>query len=763
MRAAAWEAAALAACVSIAMYASTLHGAFTYDDKVAVVGNQDVVQQRPLRDVFAHDFWGNDIVPQRNHSWTHHSYRPLVVLSFQLNWWMGQGAVEPFHVTNMLLHAACCAIAALLIFRLMPGSTLLPTLASLLFATCPVHSEVVANITSRAETACGVFFLAGLLGQVHWLAHSAPLKALAWLITCTLLAVLCKETALVLPLIGAVLFVLLPNGPDGISAPAKQRGRAHVPLAKAVLASARWAYAAAATAAGIAIYILRIRVLSGGYVLRAPPVHNPLVELEAWPKFLSLAFVQALGLSMTVFPTFLSHEHNAMQPVSSLLDWRNLATLAAWVCVCWLGLWTATAALSDLQHAEDGADGKPPKSTAKHLLQSLETEVAGMLHQGQQQLVQKHMDQHTALRLATGLAILFIAYLPSSHLFIKVGFVLAERTLFLPSLGSSIIAAEFLLLACSHCCALGRTGSKQPPARPGRPAVYWLLAALSVLLTHRFALVQHRNTEWGTEEALLLSCLRHYPKDNFMSTYGLGADYLYKGRLQEAEKLLLEAGKTPGIAEPHVLLSQLYWRHKDFAGPNAIPRAMKELRKVAATGRKREFLGNLGLLGKGLQATHPQAMPANESEYFVLAAHAAHALPPRSPLLGALAHNAACVRLTSPTERWGHHDLARQLLQEAVGSQYPNRHVALHNMAVFHAIHGHAQTALAYLQAAVESVGTDEAAVQLYLKEQRALTAIKAQTIMSKWQASGQRVVGPAAQARMGELGVACVSTLLWF
>lgn len=43
-----------------------------------------------------------------------------------------------------------------------------------------------------------------------------------------------------------------------------------------------------------------------------------------------------------------------------------------------------------------------------------------------------------------------------------------------------------------------------------------------LLLGYFFARTWHRNTEWFTEEALLVSSLQTYPEDNFMSMFGLG-------------------------------------------------------------------------------------------------------------------------------------------------------------------------------------------------------------------------------------------------
>ena len=107
--------------------------------------NSDVRGNRPIRDAFWHDFWGTAL----NHSGSHGSYRPFIVLSFRLT----GGHRDPFwqHLVNVLLHC--------LVTSLVAGMSLE---AGLLFAVHPVHCEAVAGLVGRADVACTLFFLLGL-------------------------------------------------------------------------------------------------------------------------------------------------------------------------------------------------------------------------------------------------------------------------------------------------------------------------------------------------------------------------------------------------------------------------------------------------------------------------------------------------------------------------------------------------------------------------------------------------------------------------
>ena len=116
-----------------------------------------------------------------------------------------------YHVTNVLL----AALAAGLLFRLLLGFGYGPGVAlfgGLVYAVHPALTETVAWIPGRNDSLLVVFALAAwlLLGRAlppgRWASRVAHL--LAWLA-----ALLCKETALVLPLVYAGHLVLIERRP----------------------------------------------------------------------------------------------------------------------------------------------------------------------------------------------------------------------------------------------------------------------------------------------------------------------------------------------------------------------------------------------------------------------------------------------------------------------------------------------------------------------------------------------------------------------
>jgi hypothetical protein len=93
--------------------------------------------------------------------WPRGLYRPLTSLTLAANWTATPGEPFGFHLVNVVAHALSAALVCILAARLMsPGAALA---AGLLFAVHPVHVEAVASVVGRAEILAGAFVLASAL------------------------------------------------------------------------------------------------------------------------------------------------------------------------------------------------------------------------------------------------------------------------------------------------------------------------------------------------------------------------------------------------------------------------------------------------------------------------------------------------------------------------------------------------------------------------------------------------------------------------
>lgn len=128
-------------------------------------------------------------------------YRPLTMLLFTLQWVAGHGEAWVFHATNLVLYGAI-TIAVFWV-----ASAILPLraawIAAALFAVHPVHVEAVANVVGQEELTVALLLLVAVGIYVrHRVTLGAPrlsIGSAAAICICYAAALFAKEHAIVLP------------------------------------------------------------------------------------------------------------------------------------------------------------------------------------------------------------------------------------------------------------------------------------------------------------------------------------------------------------------------------------------------------------------------------------------------------------------------------------------------------------------------------------------------------------------------------------
>jgi protein O-mannosyl-transferase len=149
-------------------------------------------------------------------------YRPLTSLTMWLN--AGFGGAWGFHATNVLLHAFVTGLVTLLLLTLGAG----PGWAlggGAVFAVHPVHVEAVANVIGRGDVLMTMFTLLGVLAfldRTQGTARRAAGVAIAYA-----LALLSKENGIALPGLLVILAWLTRPGTAAIPAGASTASGAH--------------------------------------------------------------------------------------------------------------------------------------------------------------------------------------------------------------------------------------------------------------------------------------------------------------------------------------------------------------------------------------------------------------------------------------------------------------------------------------------------------------------------------------------------------
>jgi hypothetical protein len=125
--------------------------------------------------------------------------RPLIALSYQVDFFLGAGAPNVFHVSNIVFHVLNALLVAGVARVLGRLSWPAATLSGALFAVLPIHAETVAWISGRADAIPALFYLASLLGFGIWRRCAIPLAYVA-AVVCCFLALFSKQNAITIPL-----------------------------------------------------------------------------------------------------------------------------------------------------------------------------------------------------------------------------------------------------------------------------------------------------------------------------------------------------------------------------------------------------------------------------------------------------------------------------------------------------------------------------------------------------------------------------------
>ncbi|XP_034019373.1 LOW QUALITY PROTEIN: protein O-mannosyl-transferase TMTC1 [Thalassophryne amazonica] len=455
------------AAVCALCYSNSLHGELVHDDVWAIVNNPDVRPGSSLKNIFSNDFWGKRMADNTSHK----SYRPLCVLSFKLNVLLGGMKPFYFHLVNTCLH---CAVTCLLLHTCeccVFTDRRLAFVTALLFSVHPVHTEAVSGVVGRADVLACLLFLLTFLSFVRSVGVSISVESLpttvsVWsLIGCLLLgtcAMLVKETGVtvfgVCVLYDAMVLCRKPLVHHLSSSGIKDLLCTCSPFFKRVVLIFSYV---------VIIMSFRLWLMGGSMPLFSEQDNPASFSPHLLTRVLTYSYLLSFNAWLLLAPVVLCYDWQvgSIPLVESLADVRNLATLLlalAMVALCWR---CATA------------------------LQNQSGEVL------------------------VGLLFLMFPFIPASNLFFRVGFVVAERVLYMPSMGYCILVAHGLGRLGS---ALGRWG-----------ATVLSVSMLLVLLLFSWKTVQ-QNQVWLSREALFRSGIQslphnakvHYNFANFLKDIG---------------------------------------------------------------------------------------------------------------------------------------------------------------------------------------------------------------------------------------------------
>lgn len=192
-----WVAVGLILFAVVLAYANSLRGPFVFDDLPSITDNPTI---RHLSTAFQPPPGGVTV-----------SARPLLNLTFALNYALSADSVRSYHVVNAIIHA----LAALTLFGLVRRTLRSPTLVArfgkdadwlaglvaILWAVHPLQTESVTYIVQRAESLAALFYLLTLYCFARASQSTTATRWFAASVVACLIGATAKETISTAPLL----------------------------------------------------------------------------------------------------------------------------------------------------------------------------------------------------------------------------------------------------------------------------------------------------------------------------------------------------------------------------------------------------------------------------------------------------------------------------------------------------------------------------------------------------------------------------------
>ncbi|XP_015604969.1 transmembrane and TPR repeat-containing protein 4 isoform X2 [Cephus cinctus] len=484
-------------------FLNSYNGDFVFDDTEAIVNNDDV-KDTLILDIFKHDFWGTKLI----HKQSHKSYRPLTILTFRAQYWI-RGYLNPhdFHIVNIILHIIVC-ILTFFVFDILLGSKAhsIAFYAAALFSVHPIHTEAVSGIVGRADVICALFFwLSIIFYSKNINARGTYLKwsSMCGCILCIGIAMLCKETGITAIGICAIYDIIIVNKlyPMDIIRICQLKDSFR-PMKQLVNSKYKLCIRLIILCISTMMLLMLRFSIMGFSTPKFQPVDNPTSFMDSFIlRVLNYNYIYSLNTWLILCPEWLCFDWSmGCIPTIEGYDFRILNIIILWSVL--------SIFLTNILTANN--------------------------------------DSYLRCTIM-GLALLIVPFLPASNIFFNVGFVLAERTLYIPSAGYCLLFATGLEKLYGH--------------------VSWRKTLLSLyigLIAIFFVRSWIRSYEWKTETELFRAALDVCPL-NAKVHYNIAKNAADLGNATYAEEEYKEALRlNPNYAQAMNNLGNLLKDRKEF-------------------------------------------------------------------------------------------------------------------------------------------------------------------------------------------------------
>nr|KAF6498272.1 transmembrane O-mannosyltransferase targeting cadherins 2 [Rousettus aegyptiacus] len=235
---------------------------------------------------------------------------------------------------------------------------------------------------------------------------------------------------------------------------------------------------------------------------------NPAADSDSFlARTLTFFYLPSKNLWLLLCPDTLSFDWSmdAVPLVKTICDWRNLHTVAFYIGLLLLAYYSLKSPTTEREcdgkfvtNGKQNANGHSCHSDAEYRNSEIKSSFASKVENG----IKNNVSQRTQLPsteniVVLSLSLLIIPFVPATNLFFYVGFVIAERVLYIPSMG-------FCLLITVGARALYVKVQK----RFLKSLIFYATATLIVFYGLKTAI---RNGDWQNEEMLYRSGIKVNP------------------------------------------------------------------------------------------------------------------------------------------------------------------------------------------------------------------------------------------------------------
>lgn len=289
-----WLALLILAVLGFLIYANSLKNEFFWDDDDGVVNNLYIKDFSYFPKYFSESLISGS--GQVSNYW-----RPLVLISFAVDYKLS--GLNPFgyHLTNTILHILAAWLSFLLLYKI-SGKKFLSLIVSVIFLVHPLQTEAVTYVSGRADSLSAIFVLLSTLSYFNFRQQDNSKKYLAISLFSFVLALLVKEQSITLP--GLIFLVELFFFFDK----KKWRDSLH--------------YFAPFVLVAVAYFILRITALNFNDLLSGVD-YSDIYDSSLKIRLLTFTKVFVKYFSLLFFP-FNQHMAYEIAPVTSIFSWAFL-------------------------------------------------------------------------------------------------------------------------------------------------------------------------------------------------------------------------------------------------------------------------------------------------------------------------------------------------------------------------------------------------------------------------------------------------------